>query len=79
MTKKEQCFMCERMFNTKCNFNKYMQNVHGVDNRNSVHLVKYPMYENHFKTLSELFKHILKDHNVHLKKEFKAFDYIHDT
>lgn len=67
------------MFNTKNdNFNKHMQNVHSMDNRNSVLSVKYPMYENHFKTIKELFKHIPKDYNVHLKKEFKAFDSIHD-
>lgn len=67
MTKKEQYFLCEYMFNTKGNFNKHIQNVRSVDNRNSVHSVKCPLYENNFKTISELCKHIPKDHNVHLK------------
>ncbi|KAL4092150.1 hypothetical protein QTP88_026703 [Uroleucon formosanum] len=46
-----------------------MQKAHGVDNRSSVRLVKCPLCEEDFKTLTNVCEHISKEHNVPLKKE----------
>lgn len=52
--------------------------MHSVNNRNSIRSVKFSMCENYYKTKTELYKHIPKEHNAHCKKEFKAFDSIRD-
>lgn len=51
-----------------------MQKAHGVDNRNNVRLVKCPLCEADFKTLTNVCEHISNEHNVQLIKETTAFD-----
>lgn len=65
------------MFSTKGNMNKHLQKAHGVDNRNSSRSVKCPLCEKDYKTISNICEHILKEHNIQLKKETKNFDSIY--
>jgi len=67
------------MFSNKGNMNKHLQKIHGVDNRNSIRLMKCPICENDFKTLSNVCEHISQKHNVQLKKETKVFGSLHGT
>jgi hypothetical protein len=65
------------MFSIIGNRNKHKQKVHGVDNRSSVRLMKYPLCEEDFKALTNVCEHISKEHNVQLTKETTAFDSLH--
>lgn len=54
-----------------------MQKAHGVDNRNRVSLVKFPLCEKEFKTLTNVCKHIPKQQKIQLLKETMAFNSLH--
>ncbi|CAI6354067.1 unnamed protein product [Macrosiphum euphorbiae] len=74
---KEKCSLCNSMLSNIGIRNKHMQKTHGVDNRSSVRLVKCPLCEEDFKTLTNVREHISKEHNVSLIKETAAFNFLH--